>query len=457
MSPRLSLELLQTLLHQDAERQCVTNAADRTKHRQPLASQIDTLWRNTGVLPGTEAYWMRPMSASLYRCPLSTPSTTLVPWKSLPAAVQAKLRASPGTAILLAEGDATTTSAFGHDSSPGIVEVPLSYLGGGNGAGEDEGGDGSKHRPIQGNLADKLNEYARGMTGQRSRPFRPGGLEEKKAADQVKEDPWRSVQAVERSRKVLEQGSEASWRDKSLITAPPGVNFKHGLTWNDVLGDSDKKASDEKDFHLKEDAITPSTLAVMSPSISTGPDSSKGMFNRSYFDDDSLFGSSSSGSDDDGENDDSATRGEPEQSEGDALVGVFDQSRLSGMAAVDENAADANNEAGDNVDLLLLDLSVLDDKLFMKKMSHDGDVTLNPLELAERQAKGQIDATRKSWATDKLLPIEDFNATVPNPALSYPFTLDAFQQQAVARLERSENVFVAAHTSAGKTVGKCWG
>jgi antiviral helicase SKI2 len=30
--------------------------------------------------------------------------------------------------------------------------------------------------------------------------------------------------------------------------------------------------------------------------------------------------------------------------------------------------------------------------------------------------------------------------------------LDDFQQQAVARLERSESVFVAAHTSAGKTV-----
>ena len=38
--------------------------------------------------------------------------------------------------------------------------------------------------------------------------------------------------------------------------------------------------------------------------------------------------------------------------------------------------------------------------------------------------------------------------------MSYPFTLDEFQQQAVARLERAESVFVAAHTSAGKTVGK---
>lgn len=34
----------------------------------------------------------------------------------------------------------------------------------------------------------------------------------------------------------------------------------------------------------------------------------------------------------------------------------------------------------------------------------------------------------------------------------YDFTLDPFQQKAVLHLEKKENVFVAAHTSAGKTV-----
>ena len=36
--------------------------------------------------------------------------------------------------------------------------------------------------------------------------------------------------------------------------------------------------------------------------------------------------------------------------------------------------------------------------------------------------------------------------------MSFPFELDPFQKQAVMRLERRENVFVSAHTSAGKTV-----
>jgi antiviral helicase SKI2 len=41
---------------------------------------------------------------------------------------------------------------------------------------------------------------------------------------------------------------------------------------------------------------------------------------------------------------------------------------------------------------------------------------------------------------------------VPDPAIEFPFDLDVFQRRAIYRLERGENVFVAAHTSAGKTV-----
>lgn len=37
-------------------------------------------------------------------------------------------------------------------------------------------------------------------------------------------------------------------------------------------------------------------------------------------------------------------------------------------------------------------------------------------------------------------------------AFQYPFELDVFQKQAILRLEAHDSVFVAAHTSAGKTV-----
>ena len=46
----------------------------------------------------------------------------------------------------------------------------------------------------------------------------------------------------------------------------------------------------------------------------------------------------------------------------------------------------------------------------------------------------------------------NFHELVPDMAHEFPFELDTFQKQAVYHLERSESVFVAAHTSAGKTV-----
>ncbi|KAI7756452.1 hypothetical protein M8C21_002341 [Ambrosia artemisiifolia] len=47
---------------------------------------------------------------------------------------------------------------------------------------------------------------------------------------------------------------------------------------------------------------------------------------------------------------------------------------------------------------------------------------------------------------------DHFNELVPDMALDFPFELDAFQKEAIYYLEKGESVFVAAHTSAGKTV-----
>lgn len=58
------------------------------------------------------------------------------------------------------------------------------------------------------------------------------------------------------------------------------------------------------------------------------------------------------------------------------------------------------------------------------------------------------------WAEliDVSKPMADFREKVPDMAYTYPFELDTFQKHAIAKLEEHENVFVAAHTSAGKTV-----
>ncbi|KAF5396001.1 DEAD/DEAH box helicase [Paragonimus heterotremus] len=52
--------------------------------------------------------------------------------------------------------------------------------------------------------------------------------------------------------------------------------------------------------------------------------------------------------------------------------------------------------------------------------------------------------------TSQQLP--KFSVLIKDPAYTWPFELDTFQKQAILCLERNQSVFVAAHTSAGKTV-----
>ncbi|KAF5093609.1 hypothetical protein D0Z03_002346 [Geotrichum reessii] len=60
----------------------------------------------------------------------------------------------------------------------------------------------------------------------------------------------------------------------------------------------------------------------------------------------------------------------------------------------------------------------------------------------------------KEWAhvVDVNKVITNFSELVPKPAKVFPFELDTFQKEAVYHLEQGDSVFVAAHTSAGKTV-----
>ncbi|EGW33889.1 uncharacterized protein SPAPADRAFT_133625 [Spathaspora passalidarum NRRL Y-27907] len=61
-----------------------------------------------------------------------------------------------------------------------------------------------------------------------------------------------------------------------------------------------------------------------------------------------------------------------------------------------------------------------------------------------------------TWAhvvdLDHKISDSEFSTFVPNMARKFPFELDTFQKEAVFHLEQGDSVFVAAHTSAGKTV-----
>ncbi|KAL8939692.1 MAG: hypothetical protein Q9211_002621 [Gyalolechia sp. 1 TL-2023] len=84
---------------------------------------------------------------------------------------------------------------------------------------------------------------------------------------------------------------------------------------------------------------------------------------------------------------------------------------------------------------------------------------LLPVEFPALQPHGVLAASTakrggKEWAhlIDINREIPNFSELVPEMARIWPFELDTFQKEAIYHLENGDSVFVAAHTSAGKTV-----
>ena len=66
----------------------------------------------------------------------------------------------------------------------------------------------------------------------------------------------------------------------------------------------------------------------------------------------------------------------------------------------------------------------------------------------------KYDHERFQFALEDESDLANFYDELPREkfAIQYPFELDPFQKRAILHLEKKESVFVAAHTSAGKTV-----
>ena len=91
-------------------------------------------------------------------------------------------------------------------------------------------------------------------------------------------------------------------------------------------------------------------------------------------------------------------------------------------------------------------------------LNEDIDALL-PVEFPALQPHRPLAASRakrggREWAhmVDVNRGISNFRDLVPDMAREWPFELDTFQKEAVYHLENGDSVFVAAHTSAGKTV-----
>ncbi|KAK3311572.1 NUC185 domain-containing protein [Chaetomium strumarium] len=90
--------------------------------------------------------------------------------------------------------------------------------------------------------------------------------------------------------------------------------------------------------------------------------------------------------------------------------------------------------------------------------AEDIDVIL-PVEFPALEPRGTLAASSarragREWAhmVDIKRDIPNFRELVPDMAREWPFELDTFQKEAIYHLENGDSVFVAAHTSAGKTV-----
>ena len=109
--------------------------------------------------------------------------------------------------------------------------------------------------------------------------------------------------------------------------------------------------------------------------------------------------------------------------------------QIDGTGALQDELSLADSDSGDELDTLL---------------PVEYPALAPHTTLASRSSR----LTGKEWAhlVDVNHGIPNFKELVPQMARQWPFELDSFQKEAVYHLENGDSIFVAAHTSAGKTV-----
>lgn len=125
---------------------------------------------------------------------------------------------------------------------------------------------------------------------------------------------------------------------------------------------------------------------------------------------------------------------EPEDA---AAEGNLDEVKLNGFSPDGDNSDDGEQSEAveDDIDSLLpVEFPALEPR---------GPLAVSHMKRGGREWAHMVDINRD---------ITNFRDLVPDLAREWPFELDTFQKEAVYHLENGDSVFVAAHTSAGKTV-----
>ena len=108
---------------------------------------------------------------------------------------------------------------------------------------------------------------------------------------------------------------------------------------------------------------------------------------------------------------------------------------LNGKPDSTAESDEENDESDEDIDALL--------PVEFPALAPHGDLAMSRARRGGREWAHMVDINRD---------ISNFSELVPDMARTYPFELDTFQKEAVYHLESGDSVFVAAHTSAGKTV-----
>ncbi|EGV66332.1 Antiviral helicase ski2 [Yamadazyma tenuis] len=127
---------------------------------------------------------------------------------------------------------------------------------------------------------------------------------------------------------------------------------------------------------------------------------------------------------------------------------------ITDLDSKQEEEAEKDYDIGDREDEITTNNSSKEEPISLSVDTDEIDGLVSIDYAAIRADIAKEKEAKKSWAhvVDLGHKVQDFEEVVPNMARKWPFELDTFQQEAVYHLEQGDSVFVAAHTSAGKTV-----
>lgn len=433
--------------------------------------------------------WRRCLvTSSLYSTPYLPCQTTLVPLSLVPIPIRKKL----GFDMTAPTTTTSSTTQNGPDRRCTAVEIPVSYLlpeglvttnSSTDSATNTDGNESEQQQPPLQLYHPKQDMF---LTASKLRDYYIRGGPASNSSTSTHSNELLSTQLYKTTPEALTQSLHVilnmsdmeAYNKGLLLTKPPGVSnsyvgltpqivyptlFKDNNTYHQAIEDDNIfNVLQEEDDEEEEFPISSNILPKVTPNNTLWE---KLLLGKD--DDDSFFGSisstSSSDSDDELSKEEQVEQRKPSQPQQQMLSTTIDTVAPSSTAILQHFIEDATtNEEKEDIGELLDSLLLLDDSKYYTASSTDvvvpkrGGTKTTVSSAGSRQGKPPpttTTTTTSSWAITTELDISDFyTRVVPNLALSFPFELDGFQKQAVARLERDESIFVAAHTSAGKTV-----